>query len=57
MTDGPHPPISPTAWHHESAHVPPNIDQFIGLILFTWRFSRRMLTGPGTGDLKIIENY
>ncbi len=54
LTDGPHPLIQPTAWHHDSTHVPPNIDQFIRLILFTWRFSRRMLTGPGTGNLKII---
>ena len=55
MTDGAHPPILPTAWHHDLAHVSPNIDQFIRLILFTWRFSRRMLTGPGTGNLKIMK--
>ncbi len=37
----------PPSRHHDSAHVPPNIDQFIRLILSTWRFSRQMLTGPG----------
>ena len=54
MTDGAHPPILPTEWHHDLAHVPPNIDLFIRLIVLTWRFSGRMMTGLRTDILKLL---
>ena len=51
MTNGAHPPVLPTAWSHELAHVPPNIDLCIKLIVLTWRFSHLLMTGPRTDIL------